>query len=78
MYFQLKQTWFAFSEWILKTVFFKVIIMKENLCLKEILGWYNLLDTLITNVIKVNTSIILIATVNGEVIEGNLLYNLRK
>lgn len=52
--------------------------MKENLCLKEILGWYNLLDTLVTNVIKVNTSIILIATVNGEVIEGNLLYNLRK
>lgn len=38
MYFQLKQTWLAFSEWILKTGLLKEVIMKENLCLKKILG----------------------------------------
>lgn len=41
------------------------------------MGWCNL-NILIANVIKVNLSIILLATVNGKVIEGNLLYNLRK
>lgn len=37
MYFQMQQSWLAFSEWILKIIFVKVIIMEENrFCLKEI------------------------------------------
>lgn len=53
--------------------------MKGNLFLpKGNLGLCNLLNTLITNVIKVNVSMILLAIVNGKVIKGNLLCNLRK
>lgn len=31
MYFQLRQTWFAFSEWILKIGFVKIVIIRKHL-----------------------------------------------
>lgn len=77
MYFRLKQTWFALSEWILKFCFVKIVITRKHFLSKENLCWYNLLNTSIGNIIKIsiyNTT----SHSKWKVIEGNLLYNLRK